>query len=66
MKKYKYSGDLMEAEYRKGKGAHQIPRCSVNTVGVGTMDNGHVIIAILFLLLLLYGKVSSFGCLPET
>lgn len=53
-------------EWKKGQGAHQIPRCSVTIVGVGTMENGHVIIAILFLLLLLYGKVSNFGCLPAT
>lgn len=67
MKKHKHSGDLMGGkEWKKGQGAHQIPRCSVTIVGVGTMENGHVIIAILFLLLLLYGKVSNFGCLPAT
>lgn len=32
MKKYKY---LMETKQKKGKGAHQIPSCSVKIVGCG-------------------------------
>lgn len=50
--------------WKKGQGAHQIPSCSVKIVGVGTTDNGCIIISTLFLLL--YGKASNFGCLPET
>lgn len=51
---------------KKGKGVHHIPSCGINTVGVGTTDNGCIITATLFLLLFLYGKVSNFGRLPET
>lgn len=47
MKKHKDYDDSMETEQKKGKGAHEIPSYSVKIVGVGTTDDGRIMIATL-------------------